>query len=83
MGVVVQGSLAGIDVLKQGQREVAVNNAHISPSSVVIVTLVEDPGPVVVKYITLRPQTGFTVHFSAPAEAEARFNYVILMEGLF
>jgi len=83
MGVVVQESLAGNDVLKQGQREVAVNNARISPSSVVIVTLVEDPGPVVVKYITLRPQTGFTVHFSAPAEAEARFNYMILMEGLF
>ncbi len=83
MGVVVQGSLAGIDVLKQGQREVAVNNAHITLTSVVIVTLVEDPGPVVVKHITLRPQTGFTVHFSAPAEAEARFNYMILMEGLF
>ena len=80
---VASGSLAGNDVLMQGQREVAVTNAHISPSSVVIVTLVEDPGPVVVKYITLRPQTGFTVHFSAPAEAEARFNYVILMGELF
>lgn len=79
----VQRSLAGFDVLKQGQREVAVTNAQISPSSVVVVTLMEDPGPVVLKYITLRPQAGFTVHFSAPAEAEARFNYVILMGELF
>jgi hypothetical protein len=83
MDSVVQRSLAGSDVLKQGQREVAVTNAHISSSSVVVVTLFEDPGPVVVKYITLRPQAGFTVHFSAPAGAEARFNYVILMGELF
>jgi hypothetical protein len=45
--------------------------------------MVEDPGPVVVKYITLQPQTGFTLYLSAPTEAEARFNYVILMGELF
>src|SRR6266566_5122439 len=83
MGVVVEESLAGSGVLKQGQREVVVTNTRISPSSVVVVTLVEDPGPVVIKYVTLRPQTGFTIHFSAPAEAEARFNYLILMGGPF
>src|SRR5260370_7252784 len=33
MGVVVQESLAGNDVLKQGQREVAVNKSHIFPSN--------------------------------------------------
>jgi hypothetical protein len=78
-----QRSLAGSGVLKQGQREVMVTNAHISPSSVVVVTLLENPGPVVVKYITLLPQTGFTLHFSDSVEAEARFNYVVLMGEIF
>jgi hypothetical protein len=82
-GGVASGSLAGSGVLKQGQRDVMVTNTHISSSSVVIVTLVEDPGPVVVKYITLHPQSGFTLHFSDSAKAEARFNYVILMGELF
>jgi hypothetical protein len=83
MGIVVKESLAGSSVLKQGQSEVVVTNARISLSSVVVVTLIEDPGPVVIKYVTLRPQIGFTIHFSAPAEAKARFNYVILIEGMF
>ena len=82
MGVVVEETLVGSGVLKQGQREVVITNARISQSSVVVVTLVEDPGPVVIKYVSLRPQNGFTIHFSAPAEAEARFNYMILMEGM-
>jgi hypothetical protein len=80
---VASGSLAGSSILKQGQQDVMVTNTHISSSSVVIVTLVEDPGPVVVKYISLHPQVGFTLHFSDSAEAEARFNYVILMGELF
>jgi hypothetical protein len=81
IGVVVEESLAGSAVLKRGQGEVVVTNGRISTSSVVVVTLVEDPGPVVIKYVTLRPQIGFTIHFSAPAEADARLNYMILMEG--
>ena len=76
-------SLAGSGIIKQGQRNVMITNTHISSSSVVIVTLVEDPGPVVVKFITLHPQIGFSLHFSDSAEAEARFNYVILMGELF
>jgi len=83
MGRVASRSLAGSGILKQGQQDVMVTNTHISSSSVVIVTLVEDPGPVVVKYITLHPQVGFTLHFSDSAGAEARFNYVILMGELF
>lgn len=82
-GKVASESLAGSGIIKQGQRDVMVTNTYISSSSVVIVTLVEDPGPVVVKFITLHPQIGFTVHFSDSAEAEARFNYVILMGELF
>jgi hypothetical protein len=80
---VTSGSLAGSEIIKQGQREVMVNNTHISSSSIVIATLVEDPGPVVIKYITLHPQIGFTLHLSDSAEAEARFNYVVLMGELF
>ncbi len=79
----VQGSLTGSGVLKQGQRDVMVTNNHISPSSVVVVTLVGDPGPVVVKYISLQPQIGFTVHLSAQAEAETPFNYVVLRWEVF
>ena len=78
-----RASLAGSDIFKQGQREMMVANTHISPSSVVVFTLVEDPGPVVVKYITLQPQIGFTVHLSAQAEAETPFNYVVLMWEVF
>jgi len=80
---VASGSLAGSGILKQGQQDVMITNTHISSSSVVIVTLVADPGPVVVKYISLHPQVGFTLHFSDSAEAEARFNYVILIGELF
>lgn len=82
-GRVAAESLAGYGFIKQGQRDVMVANTHISSSSVVIVTLVEDPGPVVVKYITLHPQVGFTLHLSDSAKAEARFNYIILMGELF
>jgi hypothetical protein len=71
-------TLVGSGIFKPGQREVAVANAHILQSSVVVVTLVGDPGPVVVKYISLQPQIGFTIHLSAQAEAETPFNYVIL-----
>jgi hypothetical protein len=80
---VVTRSLAGFGLVKQGQRDVMVPNDHVTPSSVVIVNLVEDPGPVVVKYLTLHPQMGFTLHFSDSAEFEARFNYVILIGELF
>jgi hypothetical protein len=80
---VANGSLAGSGVFKKDQAEAVVAHAHISASSVIVVTLVGDPGPVVVKYITLQPRIGFTVHLSAPAEAETPFNYVILMGELF
>ncbi len=78
-----RATLAGSGLFKQGQNEVMITNVHISPSSVVVVTLVRDPGPVVVKYISLQPQVGFTIHLSAPAEAETPFNYVILMGEVF
>ena len=83
IGRVASGSLAGSGAINQGQRDVMVKNSHVSSSSVVIVTLVEDPGPVVVKFISLHPQVGFTLHFSDLAQIEAGFNYVILLGELF
>lgn len=79
----VSGSLTGSGIIKQGQKDVMLPNSHVTLSSVVIVTLVEDPGPVVVKYISLHPQVGFTLHFSDAAELDARFNYIILLGELF
>lgn len=68
----------GSGALERGQSEVAIAHPQITPSSVVVVTLISDPGPVVVQYITLRPEEGFTVHVSAPTTAKTPFNYVIL-----
>jgi hypothetical protein len=79
----LSGSLAGSGFIQQRQRDIMITNPHVSLSSVVIVTLVEDPGPVVVKYISLHPQIGFTLHFSDAAELDARFNYIILLGELF
>lgn len=78
-----RGKLSGSGVFERGQEEITVINSFISSSSVVIVTLVGDPGPVVVHYVTLQPLTGFTIHLSAPAMKKTSFNYVILMTELF
>jgi hypothetical protein len=78
-----RGKLSGSSTFETGQEEASITNALISSSSVVIVTLIGDPGPVVVHYVTLQPGTGFTVHLSAPAVKKTVFNYVILMTELF
>ena len=78
---VVSGPLekiSGSGVFESGQGEVAIMNASITPSSVVAVTLVGDPGPVVVQFVTLRPAIGFTVHLSSSAKNRTPFNYIIL-----
>lgn len=75
--------LAGTGQFLKGHAEVTIENAHITPSSVVMVTLLADPGPVVVQYYTLLPALGFTVHLSSPAKADTPFNYVILLGELF
>jgi len=71
--------LSGSGVFEPGRSEVVVSQSGIRPSSVVMVMLAGDPGPVVVQYITLRPWDGFTVHLSAPTLAKTPFNYVVLM----
>jgi hypothetical protein len=80
---VVRESLAGSGVFENGQRDVVVANGHITSSSVVLVMLTGNPGPVVVQYVSLQPQVGFTVHLTAPVTAETPFNYVVLLGELF
>jgi len=75
--------LAGSGFVLQGQAEITVENVHVTSSSVVMVTLLGNPGPVVVQYYTLLPDYGFKVHLSAPATSNAPFNYVILLGELF
>src|SRR5213080_4433091 len=70
--------MSGSATFESGQGEVAVANVHVTVSSVVVVMLAGDPGPVVVQYVSLQPRTGFTVHLSAPAKNKAPFNYRIL-----
>ncbi len=77
-GKVMDTMLSGSGMFEADRSEMVVANVGIKSSSVVVVMLTGDPGPVVVQYITLRPQDGFTVHLSAPAQAKTSFNYVIL-----
>ena len=75
--------LSGSGQFLRGQSELTVQNVHVSVSSVVMVNLLGNPGPVVVQYYTLLPDYGFKVHLSAPVTADTSFNYVILMGELF
>lgn len=78
-----RGMLSGSGVFESGQSDVLVQNPHIKESSVVVVTLTSNPGPVVVQYVSLQPQVGFTIHLTAPAAMSTSFNYVILLGELF
>jgi hypothetical protein len=75
--------LSGSGQFLRGQAELTVQNSHVSASSVVMVNLLGNPGPVVVQYYSLLPDYGFKVHLSAPVTADTSFNYVILLGELF
>lgn len=75
--VLLPVAMFGSGTFEVGQGDAAVANQQIAGSSVVVVMLSSDPGPVVVQYISLRPGSGFTVHLSAPARTKATFNYVV------
>ncbi len=77
-GNALRGVLAGSGVFESGQEDVIVENANVAETSIVLVTLTANPGPIVVHYITLQPQVGFTVHLTAPATMKTSFNYIIL-----
>lgn len=74
----LRSGLSGSAMFDRGQRAMTIMNTHITLSSVVVVTLTEDPGRVGVRYVSLQPGLGFTVHLSAPAERTTPFNYAIL-----
>jgi hypothetical protein len=74
----VNRSNGGTGAFESAQRDITVLNPHVSATSVVLVTLTSDPGPVVVHFVSLQPQVGFTVHLTAPATRKTSFNYVIL-----
>lgn len=78
-----QGSLSGTGFFECGQRDATVANPHVTAASVVMVTLTSNPGPVVVQYISLQPQVGFTVHLTAPTSMNTSFNYIVLLGELF
>ncbi len=69
---------AGAGRFECGQRDATISDPSVTASSVVLVTLTANPGPVVVQYVSLQPGTGFTVHLTAPTAVGAPFNYVVL-----
>ena len=83
VGAAARGALSGSGVVECGQQEVIMANKYVTASSIVLVMLTKDPGPVVVQYISLQPQVGFTIHLTAPAAMKASFNYVVLLGELF
>ncbi|GER91461.1 hypothetical protein KDW_56230 [Dictyobacter vulcani] len=78
-----QGALSGSGFFASGQRETTIANPYITSTSVVLTTLTSNPGPVVVQYITLQSQVGFTVHLTAPPTMRTSFNYIVLLGELF
>lgn len=63
-----------------GQSDIAIAHTSITMTSVVLVMLASDPGPVVVQYVSLQPTIGFTVHLSAPTKNVTTFNYAIMSD---
>ncbi len=76
-------ALSGSGVFEVGQRDVMLENSHVTATSVVLVMLKSNPGPAVVHYVSLQPSVGFTVHLSAPTTVPTAFNYIILLGELF
>jgi hypothetical protein len=69
---------SGSGVFESEQSDVMIVCSAITAASVVLVTLTSNPGPVVVQYISLQPEVGFTVHLTAPVTMRTTFNYVVL-----
>ena len=75
-------AIFGSGSFEAGQGDVAIANQRITAASVVTVMLSSDPGPVVVQYVSLQPDIGFTIHLSAPTKTKTTFNYVVLQGEL-
>jgi hypothetical protein len=83
VGTTARNMLSGSGMFESGQSDLMVHNTHITESSVVVITLTSNPGPVVVQYVSLHPSVGFTIHLTAPTTMQTSFNYVILLGELF
>ena len=75
--IATRNPLCGSGEFNCGQRDVVVKNPAVRASSVILVTLTSNPGPVAVHYVSLLPYESFTVHLTAPTTMHARFNYMI------
>jgi len=75
--IATRNPLCGSGEFNCGQRDVVVKNPAARASSVILVTLTSNPGPVAVHYVSLLPYESFTVHLTAPTTMHARFNYMI------
>lgn len=76
--IAARNPLWGSGEFNCGQRDVVVKNPAVRASSVILVTLTSNPGPVAVHYVSLLPYESFTIHLTAPTAAHTRFNYVLL-----
>jgi len=75
--IATRNPLCGSGEFSCGQSDVVVKNPAVRASSVILVTLTSNPGPVVMHYVSLLPYESFTVHLTAPTTMHARFNYMI------
>ena len=75
-----RAAFCGSGKFEIGQTDSAIAHTHITMTSVVVVMLASDPGPVVVQYVSLQPTIGFTVHLSAPTRNATTFNYAIISD---
>jgi hypothetical protein len=71
----------GNGAFESGQQEATILDQHVTEGCIVQIMLLNDPGPVVVHYISLQPHIGFTVHLTAPAVMHTAFNYIIFRDG--
>src|SRR5581483_7199893 len=65
--VTARAAFCGSGKFEIGQSDIAIAHTSITMTSVVLVMLASDPGPVVVQYVSLQPTIGFTVHLIAPS----------------
>jgi hypothetical protein len=71
------GMLLGNGAFECGQQETTILDQRVTDGCMVQLMLLNDPGPVVVHYVSLQPHIGFTAHLTAPAVMQTGFNYVI------
>lgn len=74
---VTRNPLCGTGEFSCGQSDAVIKNPAVRASSVVVVTLTSNPGPVAIHYVSLLPYESFTVHLTAPTTMHTRFNYLI------